>query len=213
MTMGDPAAPPESLPAHRWSPAAVIWIYLAWILARFLTVPVTGPHLFYLVVPGFYLATTIFLARYWYRLTWSELGIPGEDARTNLSVSIFLGGGYLLISLAVAGTSPSEAIGNLLKLLRESKLQFAGRLFFSPIVEELFFRGVAFQVFARRYNPTRALFMTSFLFAIAHLSLTQLPWFFFVGLGLGWFVLDPGSTLFAPIILHFCLILIHEMLQ
>ncbi|MFQ5857790.1 MAG: lysostaphin resistance A-like protein [Anaerolineae bacterium] len=218
MTTGDPAVPSESSSTRQWSPTGVIWTYFAWLLAPFLTVLFArdtpfGPQVKYLVVPAFYLATAVFLARYWYRLSWSDLGIPGEDAWRNLAVSIFLAVGYMLLSLAVAGPSPSEAAGNLLKLWRESKLRFAARLFFSPILEELFFRGVAFQVFARRYNPNRAIFVTSILFALAHLSLTQLPWLFFVGLVLGWFVQDPGSTLFAPIILHITLSFIHHMLQ
>ena len=64
MSCGDGAVELESSRPRQWSPAAVIWIYLAWILARFLTVPVAGPQIYYLVLPGFYLATAIFLARY-----------------------------------------------------------------------------------------------------------------------------------------------------
>ena len=202
MTPGDPEAPPELSPRHRWSPTAVVWTYLAWVLAPFITVLVAGPQAYYLVVLPFYLATAIFLARYWYRLSWSDLGIPGEDPWWGVKVSIVLAGGYLLFSFAVVGLYPSDAVSNLLNAWRVSKLQLITQLLFGPIVEELFFRGVAFQVVARRYNVNRAILVTSLLFSAYHLSPANAPILFLLGLVLGWFMREPGSTLLTPIILH-----------
>jgi membrane protease YdiL (CAAX protease family) len=122
-----------------------------------------------------------------------------------VAVSLLLATGYLLISLVEARTGLEEALGNLVDLWEQSRLRFAGRLFFIPIVEELFFRGVAFRVFARQYNPHRAIVLTSFLFAVCHFSFTALPWYFFVGFVLALLVRQPGSTLFAPMILHIAL--------
>ena len=193
------------------SAIGVLWTYVAWLLPTTLLVPaaVKGSavdvRIAYLVFPVYNLTLVILLTRYWYRMTWNEVGIPGKSPWRKVAVSLLLATGYLLISLAEARTGLEEALGNLADLWEQSRLRFAGRLFFIPIVEELFFRGVAFRVFARQYNPHRAIVLTSFLFAVCHFSFTALPWFFFVGFALALLVQQPGSTLFAPMILHIAL--------
>ena len=201
-----PSADPRPLSAM-----GVLWTYVAWLLPATLLLPAaaTGSavdvRIAYLVCPVYNLTTVVLLTRYWYRLTWDEVGIPGKYLWGKVAVSLLLAIGYLLISLAEARTGLEEALGNLVDLWEQSRLRFAGRLFFIPIVEELFFRGVAFRVFARQYNPHRAIVLTSFLFAVCHFSFTALPWFFFVGFVLALLVRQPGSTLFAPMILHIAL--------
>ena len=190
------------------SAIGVLWTYVAWLLPTTLLVPaaVKGStvdvRIAYLVFPVYNLTLVILLTRYWYRMTWNEVGIPGKSPWRKVAVSLLLATGYLLISLVEARTGLEEALGNLVDLWEQSRLRFAGRLFFIPIVEELFFRGVAFRVFARQYNPHRAIVLTSFLFAVCHFSFTALPWFFFVGFALALLVQQPGSTLLAPMILH-----------
>jgi membrane protease YdiL (CAAX protease family) len=194
-----------------FSPRGVLWTYVAWLLPTTLLVPaaVKGSgvdlRIAYVVFPVYHLTLVILLTRYWYRMTWDEVGIPGQKPSRRVAVSLLLATGYLLISLAEARTGLEEAFWNLADLWEQSRLRFAGRLFFIPVVEELFFRGVAFQVFARRYNPHRAIVLTSFLFAVGHFSFTAFPWFFFVGFALALLVQQPGSTLLAPVILHIAL--------
>ena len=190
------------------SPAGVLCTYVAWLLpATLLLLAVSNgsaidARIIYLASPAYQLAIVVLLTRYWYKLTWSEVGIPGKDAWGKATLSFLLATGYVLVSLVAARTGFAEAAGNLADLWGQSQVVFAGRLFFFPIVEELFFRGVAFRIFARHYNPDRAIILTSFLFAACHLSFTALPWYFFVGFVLGLLVHKPGSTLLAPIILH-----------
>ncbi|KRT69787.1 MAG: putative transmembrane CAAX amino terminal protease family [candidate division NC10 bacterium CSP1-5] len=189
----------------------VMWTYVAWLLPTTLLLPAAAKggavdvRIAYLVFPIYNLTLVVLLTRYWYRLTWDEVGIPGKYLWGKVAVSLLLAIGYLLISLVEARTGLEEALGNLVDLWEQSRLRFAGRLLFIPIVEELFFRGVAFRVFARQYNPHRAIVLTSFLFAVCHFSFTALPWYFFVGFVLALLVRQPGSTLFAPMILHIAL--------
>lgn len=193
------------------SATGVLWTYIAWLLPTTLLVPdaIKGSavdiRVAYLLFPVYNLTLVVLLTRYWYRMTWNEVGIPGKNPWRRVAVSLLLATGYLLISLAEARTGLEEALGNLGDLWEQSRLRFAGRLVFIPIVEELFFRGVAFRVFARQYNPHRAIVLTSFLFAVCHFSFTALPWFFFVGFALALLVQKPGSTLLAPMILHIAL--------
>ncbi len=189
----------------------VMWTYVAWLLPTTLLLPAAAKggavdvRIAYLVFPIYNLTLVVLLTRYWYRLTWDEVGIPGKYLWGKVAVSLLLAIGYLLISLVEARTGLEEGLGNLVDLWEQSRLRFAGRLLFIPIVEELFFRGVAFRVFARQYNPHRAIVLTSFLFAVCHFSFTALPWYFFVGFVLALLVRQPGSTLFAPMILHIAL--------
>ena len=53
------------------------------------------------------------------------------------------------------------------------------------IVEELLFRGFAFTALYARYGALRALFGSSLIFAVVHLSPTQLPAHLLIGLFLG----------------------------
>ena len=193
------------------SAMGVMWTYVAWLLPTTLLLPAAAKggavdvRIAYLVFPIYNLTLVVLLTRYWYRLTWDEVGIPGKYLWGKVAVSLLLAIGYLLISLVEARTGLEEGLGNLVDLWEQSRLRFAGRLLFIPIVEELFFRGVAFRVFARQYNPHRAIVLTSFLFAVCHFSFTALPWYFFVGFVLALLVRQPGSTLFAPMILHIAL--------
>ncbi len=201
----------RSTPQRPLSPIGVLWTYVAWLLPTTLLIPAAvqgnavDVRIAYLVFPVYNLTLVVLLTRYWYRMTWDEVGIPGKNPWRKGAVSLLLATGYLLISLAEARTGLEEALGNLIDLWEQSRLRCAGRLLFIPIVEELFFRGVAFRVFARHYNPHRAIVLTSFLFAVCHFSFTGLPWFFFVGFALALLVQQPGSTLFAPMILHIAL--------
>jgi membrane protease YdiL (CAAX protease family) len=202
---------PTPSPFRRQSPLGLLCAYAAWMLPAVLLLPTVAQggrvdvRFVYLMAPVYELALVVFVTRYWYKMTWMEVGLPGKDIWRKVAVGVLLATAYLLISLVAARTGLEEGLGNLIDLWRESGLRFAGRLVVFPVVEELFFRGVAFRVFARRYDPHRAIVLTSFLFAASHLSFAALPWFFFVGFALGMFVQRSGSTLLAPMILHIAL--------
>ena len=54
----------------------------------------------------------------------------------------------------------------------------------APLFEEIIFRGVLLPVLARDYGKTIGILMSSFVFALAHLSLNEFPPLFVLGIGL-----------------------------
>ena len=69
------------------------------------------------------------------------------------------------------------------------------------IVEELIFRGIIFQGL-RKYGPVKAILLTSFLFALIHLSAQQFVFPFLFSIVLCYVVLKTNSIL-ASMIIHF----------
>ena len=71
----------------------------------------------------------------------------------------------------------------------------------APIAEEVFFRGVVFNAWLREGGPRWALFGSSALFALIHLSVVAVVPIFLLGLALAWVYRRTGSLL-APIAMH-----------
>ncbi len=71
----------------------------------------------------------------------------------------------------------------------------------APIAEEIFFRGVVFNAWLREGGPRWALFGSSGLFALIHLSVVALVPIFLLGLALAWVYRRTGNLL-APIAMH-----------
>jgi len=55
-------------------------------------------------------------------------------------------------------------------------------VFVAPVVEEMFFRGYAYNIFKKRLNTTQALFYSSLLFAAVHMYLIHFLPIFYLGL-------------------------------
>ena len=71
----------------------------------------------------------------------------------------------------------------------------------APLFEETLFRGVLLPVLARRLGAPLALLGSAAVFAMAHLSLTELIPLFVLGLGLGWLRWRSGR-LAASVLMH-----------
>jgi len=71
-------------------------------------------------------------------------------------------------------------------LLRNRPAAFAAVVVMAPLTEEVFFRGLLLQGFLRRYTPGKAIWATTFLFALAHFNPAQLPATVALGAYLGW---------------------------
>ncbi|HYI66648.1 MAG TPA: type II CAAX endopeptidase family protein [Candidatus Limnocylindrales bacterium] len=71
----------------------------------------------------------------------------------------------------------------------------------APIAEEIFFRGVVFNAWLREGGPRWAIFGSSALFALIHLSVVALVPIFLLGLALAWVYRRTGNLL-APIAMH-----------
>src|SRR3970040_1661159 len=132
----------------------VMWTYVAWLLPTTLLLPAAAKggavdvRIAYLVFPIYNLTLVVLLTRYWYRLTWDEVSIPGKYLWGTVAVSLLLAIGYLLISLAAGARRRPGAAG----------------AFLSPPVGGVFFCGAVPARFSpRQYNPHRAIVLTSFL--------------------------------------------------
>lgn len=73
---------------------------------------------------------------------------------------------------------------------------------FAPIVEEIFFRGFLFQGFRQRYGWIPAIFISSFIFAAAHVDPVAFIPTFVLGVVLA-YVYHRSNSVWPGIILHF----------
>jgi len=71
----------------------------------------------------------------------------------------------------------------------------------TPIMEELFFRGIFWKILKKFSNETHAFFLTSILFAFAHIDPEHIVGVFPVGLYIGWLRLRSNS-IFPSMISH-----------
>jgi len=97
----------------------------------------------------------------------------------------------LLTSLIMNLIIKNQAGSNpLLEIVLNNNNYFAFILLFvtttliAPFFEEIIFRGVLLPVLARDYGRTIAILISSFVFALAHLSLNEFPPLFVLGIGL-----------------------------
>tara|TARA_B100001121_G_scaffold231979_1_gene205214 strand:- start:409 stop:1251 length:843 start_codon:yes stop_codon:yes gene_type:complete len=110
----------------------------------------------------------------------------------------------LIMNLIVdnqAGSNP------LLEIVLNNDNYFAFILLFltttliAPLFEEIIFRGVLLPVLARDYGKTIGILISSFVFALAHLSLNEFPPLFVLGVGLATTRLISGR-LSSSIFMH-----------
>ena len=110
----------------------------------------------------------------------------------------------LIMNLIVenqAGSNP------LLEIVLNNNNYFAFILLFltttliAPLFEEIIFRGVLLPVLTRDYGRTIGILISSFVFALAHLSLNEFPPLFVLGIGLATTRLISGR-LFSSVVMH-----------
>ena len=110
----------------------------------------------------------------------------------------------LLMNLIVenqAGSNP------LLEIVLNNDNYFAFILLFltttliAPLFEEIIFRGVLLPVLARDYGKIIGILISSFVFALAHLSLNEFPPLFVLGIGLATTRLISGR-LSSSVVMH-----------
>tara|TARA_A100001035_G_C27561978_1_gene399018 strand:- start:72 stop:620 length:549 start_codon:yes stop_codon:yes gene_type:complete len=80
-------------------------------------------------------------------------------------------------------------------------LLFFTTTFLAPFFEEIIFRGVLLPVLSRDFGIILGISISSFIFALAHLSVGEMPPLFVLGLGLGITRIASGS-LFSSIVMH-----------
>tara|TARA_B100000212_G_scaffold106940_1_gene79311 strand:- start:970 stop:1812 length:843 start_codon:yes stop_codon:yes gene_type:complete len=133
-----------------------------------------------------------------------------------LKESIYLGlKGWLMIIPFVLLTSlimnlivENQAGSNpLLEIVLNNNNYFAFIMLFltttliAPLFEEIIFRGVLLPVLARDYGKIIGILISSFVFALAHLSLNEFPPLFVLGIGLATTRLISGR-LASSVVMH-----------
>ena len=80
-------------------------------------------------------------------------------------------------------------------------LLFITTTFLAPLFEELIFRGVLLPILSREFGIILGIAVSAFIFALAHLSISEMPPLFILGIGLGITRLISGR-LVSSVIMH-----------
>ena len=80
-------------------------------------------------------------------------------------------------------------------------LLFLTTSFIAPIFEEVIFRGVLLPILSREFGIILGILISAFIFALAHLSISEMPPLFILGIGLGITRLISGR-LSSSVIMH-----------
>ena len=80
-------------------------------------------------------------------------------------------------------------------------LLFVTTTLLAPLFEEIIFRGVLLPTLSRDFGGVSGIIVSAFIFALAHLSLGEMPPLFVLGIGLGITRIASGS-LFSSVIMH-----------
>ena len=80
-------------------------------------------------------------------------------------------------------------------------LLFVTTTLLAPLFEEIIFRGVLLPILSRDFGIILGILVSAFIFALAHLSLGEMPPLFVLGIGLGITRIASGSLL-SSVIMH-----------
>ena len=80
-------------------------------------------------------------------------------------------------------------------------LLFVTTTFLAPLFEEIIFRGVLLPTLSKDFGIILGIILSAFIFALAHLSLGEMPPLFVLGIGLGITRIASGS-LFSSVVMH-----------
>ena len=95
----------------------------------------------------------------------------------------------------------------LLEIVLNNRNHFSFLLLFitttvlAPLFEEIIFRGVLLPILSRDFGILLGIIISSFIFALAHLSISEIPPLFVLGLGLGFTRLISGR-LISSVFMH-----------
>ncbi len=114
----------------------------------------------------------------------------------------------LLISLIMNSLIESQNGSNpLLEIVLNNNnylsfiILFVTTTLLAPLFEEIIFRGILLPTLSRDFGITLGIIVSAFIFALAHLSLGEMPPLFVLGIGLGITRIASGSLL-SSIIMH-----------
>jgi len=114
----------------------------------------------------------------------------------------------LLISLIMNSLIDNQNGSNpLLEIVLNNKnllpfiLLFITTTILAPLFEEIIFRGILLPTLSRDFGIILGIMVSAFIFALAHLSLGEMPPLFVLGIGLGITRISSGSLL-SSVIMH-----------
>lgn len=165
----------------------------------------TSPLFLILASVGFATVTGIFAVRHWKSLVvqLKVLGFRWEALAGIASLAVFLPLNYsyakFLQYLGAEGADLKTELYNM-------GLNHTGMILlvcvFPAILEEIGFRGLLQHWLQVAIKPWRAIVLSSFLFAVLHVSVISLPYLFFFSLALGWTKWKTKS-LYPGMLMHF----------
>ncbi len=148
----------------------------------------------------------------WARLRgWGprRLGITGPGARRGIRAGLAAAGGFAAVVGGLELAGRLAGLGSLLALLagpRAPAAELAALLVagaaVAPAFEELLFRGALYGALRRHCGPAPAVFLTTVLFAGAHLGRAPVPWTQAVGGVVFCLVYERSRSLWAPYAVH-----------
>jgi membrane protease YdiL (CAAX protease family) len=206
----------SSISAVPWTPRDVAWgllafvlwilfLLLAGVIGENLTLPVDmGLVIIFgeavLLVPVWYLTV------HKYGVPWSELGL-----RKFHPAAVGIGCGLMLLSVlfnlvyaSILAIFDLQIQPDIDRLFEQTAYPFAllfGGAVIAPFVEEVFFRGFVFTGLMKKWPWAGAAFVSSVLFAIAHIVPTSLLPIFI----LGWifaFLYKSSGSIWPAILMH-----------
>ena len=114
----------------------------------------------------------------------------------------------LLVSLVMNSLIENQNGSNpLLEIVLNNKnylsffILFVTTTFLAPFFEEIIFRGILLPILSRDFGIILGIVVSAFIFALAHLSLGEMPPLFVLGIGLGITRIASGSLL-SSVIMH-----------
>ena len=133
-----------------------------------------------------------------------RLSVNGKDRYR--SPKLLLIAVLFVISIHLAIVSPLShlIVGMDTVQHRHSLFVILSLVVFSPILEEILFRGIFLNGLLNRYSPVLSLVISSLLFALFHFDLQAMPGAFIMGLALGVVYIVSKKNLFYCIIAHSC---------
>ena len=141
----------------------------------------------------------------WLQFRWRPLGTAAQRALVGVLM--------VLPAVSLVGWLQGQLWGDpggsnpLLELVLRSQSAPALTCFaltaivLAPLFEETLFRGVLLPVVARSFGPAWGVLVSALVFAVAHLSLGELPPLLMLGLGLGW-LRWSGGRLSSCVLMH-----------
>ena len=106
----------------------------------------------------------------WISYDWKFKAISGS-----LLLGLLWGGASPLVQRIVIGIIDTPATSLQIDRYLSLGLYLLNLAFVSAVVEEVFFRGVMFQIFDRIFPTPRAVFLSSLIFSLCHIDYMLLP--------------------------------------